>query len=141
MHEKHHLFSKEFNIRWQDMDAYQHVNHTIYFVYMQECRIAWLQYHNVNMDGVGRAPIVSEISCKYLRPITFPQEITIDLYFTHRAGRRIYFYQEIKDKNNPSIIFATGAITVVWIDTASGRSISPPKEYDYILETLEFVNT
>lgn len=133
MHNYQLLYSKDFEIRWQDMDAFQHVNHTIYFIYMQECRIDWLKSHNIGLDDANRVPIVGEISCKYLRPINFPQEITIVLYFTHQSGRRIYFQQEIRDKHNPKIIFASGSVTVVWIDTKTGKSITPPSEYNHIL--------
>ncbi len=134
MHEQTLLYTQNSEIRWQDMDSFQHVNHTIYFVYMQECRINWLKAHNIMMNDSSRAPIVAEISCKYLRPIIYPQQITTDLYFTHKSGRKLHFYQEIRDRNNPNHIFATGHITVVWINTQTGRSIPSPSEYDYILE-------
>lgn len=128
------IFSHYSTIRWQDMDAFGHVNHSNYFVYMQECRIAWLRSHQILMDKSTRCPIISEASCKYLRPITYPAEIVTSLYFNQRRGRRIIFEQTVCDKNAPEIIHARAQITVVWIDLITGKSIPEPEEYRYILD-------
>jgi acyl-CoA thioester hydrolase len=134
MVEKKLLFSKNYSIRWQDMDSFKHVNHTIYFVYLQECRIDWLKHHNISLNSPIHAPIVGEISCKYLRSITYPANITVELYFNHRSGRRVFFDHIIRDADNPELIYTTASVTVVWIDLITGRSIIPPIEYDHILE-------
>ena len=33
-------------IRWGDMDAYGHVNNTIYFRYMEQARVEWIEDMN-----------------------------------------------------------------------------------------------
>ncbi len=128
------LFHKTYNIRWQDMDAFNHVNHTIYFIYMQECRIDWLRYHNIPMDPTSRGPLIGEVSCKYLRPISYPAEIVVELRFSHKNGRRIYFEHIIRDRQQPKLIYTTAQVTVVWVDFKTGKSITPPPEYDYTLD-------
>jgi acyl-CoA thioester hydrolase len=30
-------------VRWGDMDAYGHVNNTVYFRYMEQVRVEWLE--------------------------------------------------------------------------------------------------
>ncbi|MGL1479710.1 acyl-CoA thioesterase, partial [Vibrio parahaemolyticus] len=30
-------------MRWGDMDAFGHVNNTLYFRFMEQCRIEWLE--------------------------------------------------------------------------------------------------
>lgn len=140
MHDKKLLFRKSYSIRWQDMDAFNHVNHTIYFVYLQECRIDWLKHHGISMEDKERGPIVGEISCKYLRPITYPAEIIVELYFSHKSGRRLYFEHIIKNKNNEEIIYTTAHVTVIWINFATGRSIISPPEYDHILEKCVIID-
>lgn len=134
------LFSNAHDIRWQDMDSFNHVNHTLYLVYMQECRINWLRHHGIDMSSGNSVPIIAEINCKYRRPITYPAQITIELYFVQKTGKRIFFEQIIRDYNDPSIIYATADIIVVWINVASGRSIIPPPEYDFILSTQPYKN-
>ena len=133
METKKLIFSIDYKIRWQDMDAFNHVNHTIYFIYMQECRIEWLKSHGINMDSASMGPIVGEISCRYLRPITYPAEITVELLFSHKSGRRIYFEHQIRNKSNPELVYAIAQVTVVWIDFKTGKSIPEPEEYKYLL--------
>jgi acyl-CoA thioester hydrolase len=36
------VFEKRIEIRWRDVDAYQHVNNAVYATYLEECRDEWL---------------------------------------------------------------------------------------------------
>ena len=128
------IYSQAITVRWQDMDAFSHINHTNYFVYMQECRIEWLKSHNIFMDPTTRGPVISEISCKYLRPITYPANIIVELYFSHKSGRRIHFVHVIRDADNPEIKYAKAEATSVWVDFSNGKSIPEPEEYHYLLD-------
>lgn len=134
------LFSKNYTIRWQDMDAFNHVNHTVYLIYLQECRIDWLLHYGIVMDGATRGPVIGEVTCKYLRSITHPAEICVELYFSHKTGRRVYFEHIIRDKNNHELIYTTAHVVVVWVDFTTGKSIIPPPEYDYILDETIIIN-
>jgi acyl-CoA thioester hydrolase len=127
------LYTKTFAIRWHDLDAFNHVNHTLYLVYMQECRIDWLAAHGIAMNSQKIGPVIGEIQCKYIRPITFPATIAVELYFCYQEGRRLYFEHIIRDSANPELIYTTAAITVVWVDLSTGKSILPPAEYNHIL--------
>lgn len=44
------VHEKRIEIRWHDVDAYQHVNNAVYATYFEECRDEWL---SVALDGVG----------------------------------------------------------------------------------------
>lgn len=129
----HLLFTKSFTVRWHDMDAFNHVNHTLYLVYMQECRVDWLRQHGINMAVTGSGPVIGEISCRYVRPITYPAIIQVELYFKEKDGSRIYFEHIIRDKAHPNLVYANAQVTVIWMDFATGRSIQAPPAYDYIL--------
>ena len=36
------LHEKRIEIRWRDVDAYQHVNNAVYATYLEECRDEWV---------------------------------------------------------------------------------------------------
>lgn len=127
------LYKKIHTIRWDDMDAFNHVNNAIYFTYFQECRFEWLLSHNIIIDPTTIGPIIGESSCKYLKAIKYPATIAIELYFNHRSGRRIYVEHLIRDHYTPELVYATAAATIIWVDFKTGRSIQPPPDYDYIL--------
>ena len=41
--EFHTVFDMSMPIRWGDMDAFGHVNNTVYFRYMEQVRISWFE--------------------------------------------------------------------------------------------------
>ena len=41
---------KRIEIRWHDVDAYQHVNNAVYATYLEECRDEWISRV---LDGVA----------------------------------------------------------------------------------------
>jgi acyl-CoA thioester hydrolase len=41
---------KRIEIRWRDVDAYQHVNNAVYATYLEECRDEWLA---LALEGIG----------------------------------------------------------------------------------------
>jgi len=63
-------------VRWGDMDAFQHVNNTVYFRWFECARIAYFQ--RVGFDGgesVG--PILAHTECRFRRPVAFPDTVVI----------------------------------------------------------------
>lgn len=41
---------KRIEIRWRDVDAYQHVNNAVYATYLEECRDEWMERL---LEGIG----------------------------------------------------------------------------------------
>lgn len=44
------VHEKRIEIRWHDVDAYQHVNNAVYATYLEECRDEWISHV---LEGVG----------------------------------------------------------------------------------------
>jgi acyl-CoA thioester hydrolase len=42
-HHRKLVYSNQMPIRWGDQDAMGHVNNTVYFRYMEQTRIEWLE--------------------------------------------------------------------------------------------------
>jgi acyl-CoA thioester hydrolase len=66
-------------VLWGHMDAFQHVNNVIYFRYLESARIAYfesIQFMKF-MEETGVGPILAETSCKYLKPLRFPDTIDV----------------------------------------------------------------
>ena len=72
-------------VRWGDHDALNHVNNVVYFQYFEQARVNWFQTVtkiplnavDTELGNVGIAPIIAQTSCKYKRPVTFPDNLTI----------------------------------------------------------------
>ncbi len=114
-------------IRWADMDAFGHVNNTVYFRYMEQARIEWL-YAQAREQGAGYAagsgPVIVNASCTFLEPLVYPGDCEVRM-FLGEVGRSSVgsFYEIWKDGR----MFASGAAKIVWIDLSSGRPTPLPE--------------
>lgn len=71
----------EVEVQWADMDAAQHVNNTVYLRWTETARIAYfikLGTDVTPLDGsIGY--ILGWQDCKYIFPVTFPDQIHIGI--------------------------------------------------------------
>ena len=67
--------------RWNDNDAFGHVNNAVYYVFMDDAVNTHLISH-----GVQGARFVAESSCRFLRPLVYPQPVEVGLSIT-KLGR------------------------------------------------------
>jgi acyl-CoA thioester hydrolase len=69
----------EENVLWGEMDAFQHVNNTVYFRYFESARIAYFEAVGYLewMKVEGSGPILASTSCRFRRPLTWPDRIQI----------------------------------------------------------------
>jgi acyl-CoA thioester hydrolase len=69
----------EIPVAWGEMDAFQHVNNIVYFRYFESARIAYferLDFMTV-MEQTGVGPILAEASCRYRKPLTYPDTVSV----------------------------------------------------------------
>ena len=82
-------------VRWGDMDAYQHVNNTVYFKYFEDARIQL--FHDLTAcvlekdpdgslcpasarfveDGGDVGPILGYTDCQFKFPCTYPDKLVV----------------------------------------------------------------
>lgn len=114
-------------IRWGDMDAYGHVNNTIYFRYMEQARVEFLDRLGFPIDPRGKAPVLINTTCTFLVPIAYPGILDVSMFLGTAGRSSIESSYELRLRGDERLC-ATGAAKIVWIDGASGKSISIPDE-------------
>ena len=66
-------------VAWGEMDAMGHVNNIVYFRYFESARIAYFDevgmLDHMREHGVG--PILASTSCRFVRPLTHPDHVSI----------------------------------------------------------------
>jgi acyl-CoA thioester hydrolase len=80
----------EVPVAWGDMDAFGHVNNTMFFRYFETARIAFLDRIGFRGEN-GIGPILASTQCRFRRPLAFPDTVlvgarvseTTDDRFTH----------------------------------------------------------
>ncbi|MGH7657253.1 MAG: acyl-CoA thioesterase [Gemmatimonadales bacterium] len=71
--------SMKIPVQWADMDAYEHVNNTIFFRYFESARIVYLERCGLTetreIDGVGA--ILHSTSCRFRLPLHYPDTVEV----------------------------------------------------------------
>lgn len=69
----------ERNLEWGDMDAFNHVNNTVYFRFFENARMAYFAKIKLaeEMKNSGIGPILKSTSCVFRLPLTFPDTIIV----------------------------------------------------------------
>ena len=125
-------------IRWGDMDAMMHVNNTVYFRYMEQARIGWMEKwasERGDETGAGSAAVsggaaegavIATASCHFKRPLKYPGTVEVKL-FAGRVGRSsLPTYYELRRTDDPEAVCATGEALFVWISNKTGKPVSFP---------------
>jgi acyl-CoA thioester hydrolase len=121
-----HIHVSRLAVRWRDMDINRHVNNTIYFRYFEQTRIEWCDTIRP-ARGTSLEFVIASAQCNYLRPITYPATVEVDL-FTGPPGRTSFtFYYDLYDADDRRIKYAEGETRQVWVDRETGRSVALPE--------------
>lgn len=121
------VFTKTLPLRWGDMDAYGHVNNTVYFRFFEEARVEWLDELGFTVDGSGQDPIIVTTGATFLRELNYPNTIEVRT-FTGKAGRSsLETFHEIVGKDDGTV-YCEGYAKIVWFDHDSRQSIPLPEK-------------
>jgi len=119
------FFSCEMPVRWGDMDAYGHVNNTLYFRYFEEARFMWMLEKGVPLKA-DTHPVVVTIGCTFLRPIFHPETLRIDVFISEPGRSSFMVKYKVYTASQPDAPAAEGYSKVVWVSSMDGRSVVLP---------------
>lgn len=114
-------------IRWGDMDAYRHVNNTVYFRYMEQARVEYLESIGYPVVPSGTAPVIINASCTFLIPLTYPGNVEVSVFFGAPGRSSFMSSYEIR-LHGEDTVYATGEAKIVWTDVTSGKSVMIPDD-------------
>ncbi len=121
-------------LRWGDMDSMGHINNTLYFRYMEICRLDWLFQVGAGAARTGEGPVIINAFCNFLSQIEFPGELRVTM-FVARPGRSSFeSYYTLERSDGPGVVVAEGGARVVWTDFAARKSAAMPDWFRRHLE-------
>jgi len=113
------------SMRWADMDAYGHINNTVYLAYLEQARIDvfFTKARGEGVKGLATGIVVAEHQIRYKRPISFaPQPLRIELWVSEIKAASYTADYEIWDESTGTPLLATTARSLmVPFDMAAGR--------------------
>ena len=130
-----HVLTLLILIRWGDMDAYGHVNKTLYFRYMEQIRIEYQDSIGYTVPSETASPVIINAACTFLIPLTYPGMVEIRMFFGAPGRSSIPSSYEIRLQGNESL-YATGDEKIVWMEAASGKSVAIPEDFRALLSAI-----
>lgn len=128
----------ETDVRWGDMDAFNHVNNVSYLRYFESGRIAYFEALELadffGTDGVG--PILAETSCRYRFPLTYPDRVSVGVR-SEQLGEDRFTQQYILVSHRHGRVAATGDGTIVTFDYTANSKAPIPDRVRQRIEALE----
>ena len=125
------------SVAWGQMDAFGHVNNTVYFRYFESARIQY--FEDLKLEGFmkegGIGPILAHTSCQFLKPLTFPDEILVGTKVL--SVGRSSFIMEHKIVSDRLGEVAKGEAVVVMVDYVKGEKVMLPDELKRAVEGFE----
>jgi len=122
----------DFNIQidipivWGDMDAFNHVNNTRFFRYFETARIKYFEkagfIETMEKNSIG--PILASISAKFIKPLFYPDTITVGTRVTSVEPTQFVMEYIIESKSKG--IAAIGESKIVVYDYKSSERTTLP---------------
>ena len=116
-------------VTWGEMDAYNHVNNTVYFRYFEHARLMHFQKLGLAdlKEQTNIGPILGETRCRFKAPITFPDTIYIGVKVKDVGDDRFtHIYTIVSDRLN--CIAAEGDGKIVFYDYNKGQKAILPED-------------
>lgn len=128
------VFNIEMDVRWGDMDALGHVNNTVYFRYMEQARVSWLESLQGPIVEGATGPVIINAACTFLAPIVYPERIVVEVLCGPPGRSSFETYYEIRAAASRERLYAEGSAKVVWAEHAKGRSVPIPDAVRALIE-------
>lgn len=114
-------------IRWGDQDALGHVNNTVYFRYMEQTRIEWLESMGlVTKQQQTEGPVIVTTGCSFLIPIVYPGLLECKMFSGMPGRSSVESFYEMRVTGDDRL-FAEGTAKMVWVNVDTGKSTPMPE--------------
>ena len=121
-------------LRWGDMDAMGHINNTLYFRYMEICRLDWMFSVGVDAKLATAGPVIINAFCNFLRQLEFPGDVRVTMSVANPGRSSFDTFHTLERVDEPGVVYAEGGARTVWTDYAARRSAPMPEWFRARLE-------
>lgn len=113
-------------VRWRDLDAFNHVNNANFLTYIEEARLRWFQTLPGQWLNADIAPILAAVQLNYRQPIEWPATLAVELRVERIGNTSLTLAHRIVAEHDSSCVYADGHSVLVWIDRANGKPTALP---------------
>ena len=126
MSESKVLIRMPIELRWRDLDAFNHVNNSNFMTYLEEARIRWFDTVGEAWVTDETAPLLAAVQMNYKVPIPYPSKIVVELLADRLGNSSVTIGHRIVSDDGATL-HADGHVVMVWIDRKTGRPVALPE--------------
>ncbi|MCL6417313.1 acyl-CoA thioesterase [Aestuariirhabdus sp. Z084] len=128
----------EQQVVWGDMDAFQHVNNSVYFRYFEDARMAYFERAQVMqwMKEHSKGPILGSTQCRFRAPLTYPDRITIGARIESMGQDRFVMKYRVWSEKLDCLA-AEGEGVIVYFDYEVGAKCTIPDSIRAMIVDVE----
>jgi acyl-CoA thioester hydrolase len=120
------------SVRFRDCDAMGHVNHAVYFTYLEQCRLTFWRELTGTPSPHTRV-IIARAECDYRAPAHFGDELEVRLNIGEIGRSSFTLVYAIVQAGTDRLV-ANGKTVMVSYDYAAGASVPLSAEARTLLE-------
>ena len=120
------VFSVDLEVRWRDLDAFNHVNNASYLGYIEEARVRWFKSLSSDWAGESAAPIMAAVQLNYRRPVNWPETVRVQLFAERIGTKSLTLGHRISSAGDDAVLYCDGHTVLVWVDRG-GQSVPLPE--------------
>ncbi len=128
-------FRHRLSVRFRDCDAMGHVNHAVYFTYLEECRLTFWREVTGTPSPHTRV-IIARAECDYRAPAHFGDELEVRVTIGDIGRSSFTLVYEIVQAASASLV-ARGKTVMVSYDYEAGSSTPLPDQTRDLLQRLK----
>lgn len=125
--EKQYTLSTHIKVKWGEMDAFQHLNNTVYIRYIEDGRIDLLERLGMidDIKAYNTGPVLASIQCDYLAPVTYPDTLIVLSKVTQTGPKKVQFEHKLWSSQQNCLV-AQGTGVGVYFDFKAHKSCVIP---------------
>jgi acyl-CoA thioester hydrolase len=112
-------------VRWSEVDAYAHVNHTAYLEWYEDCRSRAMEAVGLALDKDVPGPVLAKLEVQYRQPLHYRDEVLIGARVTgfRRTSLTIAYGTWAKGRGLVNEATTTSVMFVI----ATGEKVEVPE--------------
>ena len=115
---------KEIEIRWRDLDAFNHVNHVVFLTYLEEVRDEWLG-RVLEDPALVWGYVIARVEIDYRRELTLADEVVMARCSLERLGTKsVTTSESVLTRTGETVAEAKTVLVARDEKTGSSRVIS-----------------
>ena len=128
-------FTYRLEVRFRDCDAQGHVNHAVFFTYLEQCRLMFWRDLTGGLSSPHARVIVARAECDYRAPAFFGDALEVRLNVGDIGGSSFHLAYEIVNLTSGRRLAEARTVMVTY-DYSAGRSVPIPPQPREVLERV-----